>query len=264
MLKNITLGQYFPGDTVVHRLDPRTKILIAILFLVAVFVVRTYYGFLALAILFGIIIALSRVGVRTILRSIKPLLFIIIFTFLLNIFFYTGETILWEWGILHISVQGIEKAIFIAIRLLLLIIATSLLTLTTSPMQLTDGMESLLKPLKKIKFPVHEMAMMMSIAMRFIPTLVEETDRIMKAQTARGAEFDSGNLLKKAKNMIPLLVPLFVGAFKRADELALAMESRCYRGDIGRTKMKTHRLGRNDLWSLVICTASCVLMMVFL
>lgn len=160
--------------------------------------------------------------------------------------------------------QGIEKAIFIAIRLLLLIIATSLLTLTTSPMQLTDGMESLLKPLKKIKFPVHEMAMMMSIAMRFIPTLVEETDRIMKAQTARGAEFDSGNLLKKAKNMIPLLVPLFVGAFKRADELALAMESRCYRGDIGRTKMKTLRLGRIDLWSLVICTASCVLMMVFL
>ncbi len=264
MLKNITLGQYFPGDTVIHRLDPRTKILITILFLVAVFVVRTYFGFLALAVLFGIIAGISKVGGRTILRSVKPLLFIIIFTFLLNILFYSGETILWEWGIFHISVEGIEKAIFIAIRLLLLIIATSLLTLTTSPMQLTDGMESLLKPLKKIKFPVHEMAMMMSIAMRFIPTLVEETDRIMKAQTARGAEFDSGNLLKKAKNMIPLLVPLFVGAFKRADELALAMESRCYRGDIGRTRMKTLRLQKIDLWSLVVCVASCVLMMVFL
>ena len=264
MLKNITLGQYFPGDTVVHRLDPRIKILVALLFLVAVFVVRTMWGFFALAVLFILIIALAKIGPVTILRSIRPLLFIIIFTFVLNILFYSGQTIYWQWGFLTISKEGIEKAVFIAIRLVLLIVATSLLTLTTSPMQLTDGMESLLSPLKKIKFPVHEMAMMMSIAMRFIPTLVEETDRIMKAQTARGAEFDSGKLLKKAKNMIPLLVPLFVGAFKRADELALAMESRCYHGDEGRTRMKVLHLKRMDIWALILMLAASILFMVFL
>lgn len=264
MLKNITLGQYFPGDTVVHRLDPRIKILVALLFLVAVFVVRTMWGFLALAALFILIIVLAKIGPVTILRSIRPLLFIIIFTFVLNILFYSGQTVYWQWGFLTISKEGIEKAVFIAIRLVLLIVATSLLTLTTSPMQLTDGMESLLSPLKKIKFPVHEMAMMMSIAMRFIPTLVEETDRIMKAQTARGAEFDSGNLLKKAKNMIPLLVPLFVGAFKRADELALAMESRCYHGDEGRTRMKVLHLKRMDVWALILMLAANILFMVFL
>ena len=264
MLKNITLGQYFPGDTVIHRLDPRIKILVALLFLVAVFVVRTMWGFLALTVLFTVIIALAKLGPVTILRSIRPLLFIIIFTFILNILFYSGQTVYWQWGFLTISKEGIEKAVFIAIRLVLLIVATSLLTLTTSPMQLTDGLESLLSPLKKIKFPVHEMSMMMSIAMRFIPTLIEETDRIMKAQTARGAEFDSGNLLKKAKNMIPLLVPLFVGAFKRADELALAMESRCYHGDEGRTRMKVLRLKRMDVWALVLMIAASVLFMVFL
>ena len=264
MLKNITLGQYFPGDTVVHRLDPRIKILVALLFLVAVFVVRTMWGFFALAVLFILIIALANIGPVTILRSIRPLLFIIIVTFVLNILFYSGQTIYWQWGFLTISKEGIEKAVFIAIRLVLLIVATSLLTLTTSPMQLTDGMESLLSPLKKIKFPVHEMAMMMSIAMRFIPTLVEETDRIMKAQTARGAELDSGNLLKKAKNMIPLLVPLFVGAFKRADELALAMESRCYHGDEGRTRMKVLHLKRMDIWALILMLAASILFMVFL
>ena len=264
MLKNITLGQYYPGDTVVHRLDPRIKILVALLFLVAVFVVRTMWGFFALAVLFILIIALAKIGPVTILRSIRPLLFIIIFTFVLNILFYSGQTIYWQWGFLTISKEGIEKAVFIAIRLVLLIVATSLLTLTTSPMQLTDGMESLLSPLKKIKFPVHEMAMMMSIAMRFIPTLVEETDRIMKAQTARGAELDSGNLLKKAKNMIPLLVPLFVGAFKRADELALAMESRCYHGDEGRTRMKVLHLKRMDIWALILMLAASILFMVFL
>ena len=263
MLKNITLGQYFPGDTVVHRLDPRIKILVALLFLVAVFVVRTMWGFFALAVLFILIIALAKIGPVTILRSIRPLLFIIIFTFVLNILFYSGQTIYWQWGFLTISKEGIEKAVFIAIRLVLLIVATSLLTLTTSPMQLTDGMESLLSPLKKIKFPVHEMAMM-SIAMRFIPTLVEETDRIMKAQTARGAEFDSGNLLKKAKNMIPLLVPLFVGAFKRADELAIAMECRCYHGDEGRTRMKVLHLKRMDIWALILMLAASILFMVFL
>jgi len=264
MLKNITLGQYYPGNTVIHRLDPRTKLLIALLLLVTIFVVRTFYAFLALAVAIVIVIILAKVGVRTVLRGIKPLLFIIVFTFLLNILFYDGDTILAEWGIIKISVEGIQKAVFIAIRLILLIMATSLLTLTTSPMQLTDGLETLLGPMKKIRFPVHEMSMMMSIAMRFIPTLIDETDRIMKAQTARGAEFDSGNIFKKAKNMIPLLVPLFVGAFKRADELALAMESRCYRGGEGRTRMKVLKMSNIDIYSFIISIPVCVLLMVFL
>ncbi|HBU12093.1 MAG TPA: transporter [Clostridiales bacterium] len=264
MLKNITLGQYYPGDTYVHRLDPRTKLLLTLVLLVTVFLVDTFYGFLALAVFLGVVIAISKVGVKTVLRGLRPLLFIIIFTFALNILFYDGPTVLWEWGVLHISVEGVLKAIFIAIRLMLLIIATSLLTLTTSPMQLTDGMEGLFGPLKRIRFPVHEMAMMMSIAMRFIPTLIDETDRIMKAQTARGAEFDSGNLLKKAKNMIPLLVPLFVSAFKRADELALAMESRCYRGGEGRTRMKVLTMARGDLMAFIVTGACCALLIAFL
>ncbi|BDF57618.1 energy-coupling factor transporter transmembrane protein EcfT [Christensenellaceae bacterium] len=267
MIKNITLGQYFPGNTIVHRLDPRMKIIIALLFLIAVFVVRDWWGFLALGVLFIVITMMAKVGMRTILRSIRPLLFIIIFTFVLNILFFAPQDpshILWQWGIVKISTDGIEKAIFISIRLILLIFATSLLTLTTSPMQLTDGLESLLGPLKKIKFPVHEMAMMMSIAMRFIPTLVDETDRIMKAQTARGAEFDSGNLLKKAKNMIPLLVPLFVGAFKRADELAMAMESRCYHGGEGRTRMKVLRFEKTDWIAAVLMFALCIAFMIWL
>lgn len=264
MLKNITLGQYYPGNTVIHRLDPRTKLLIALLLLVTIFVVDTFYAFAAIAICVVIVIVLARVGVKTVLRGIRPLLFIIVFTFALNILFYDGETVLAEWGVIKMSVEGIQKAIFIAIRLILLIMATSLLTLTTSPMQLTDGLETLLGPMKKIRFPVHEMAMMMSIAMRFIPTLIEETDRIMKAQMARGAEFDSGNILKKAKNMIPLLVPLFVGAFKRADELALAMESRCYRGGEGRTKMKTLKMAGRDIAAFAVSLPVCVLLMVFL
>ncbi len=263
MLKNITLGQYYPADTPIHRLDPRTKLVLVLLLLVTIFVVSTFYAFGAIAVFLIAVTLISRVGIRTVLRGIKPLLFIIIFTFALNIFFYNGETVLWEFGVLKISVEGIEKAIFIAVRLILLIMATSIMTLTTSPMELTDGMEGLLSPLRKIRFPVHEMAMMMSIAMRFIPTLIDETDRIMKAQTARGAEFDSGNILKKAKNMIPLLVPLFVSAFKRADELALAMESRCYKGGEGRTRMKILKMGGNDAWAFVICGALCALLMVF-
>ena len=259
MLKNITLGQYFPGDTVIHRLDPRIKILVALLFLVAVFVVRTMWGFLALTVLFAVIIALAKLGPVTILRSIRPLLFIIIFTFILNILFYSGQTVYWQWGFLTISKEGIEKAVFIAIRLVLLIVATSLLTLTTSPMQLTDGLESLLRPLKAIRFPVHEMAMMMSIALRFIPTLAEEADRIRKAQAARGADFDTGGLFKRAASLIPLLVPLFVGAFRRAEELATAMEARCYHGGEGRTKLTVMHMGGRDYISLLIMVAAYLL-----
>lgn len=264
MLKNITLGQYYPGDSLIHRLDPRTKLMIALLLLITIFVVKTFWAFGVIAVLLCVVIGIAGVGVKTVLRGIKPLLFIIIFTFVLNILFYDGEHVIWEYGVLKISVEGIQKAVFIAIRLVLLIMATSLLTLTTSPMQLTDGLESLAGPLKKIRVPVHEMAMMMSIAMRFIPTLIDETDRIMKAQTARGAEFDSGNIFKKAKNMVPLLVPLFVGAFKRADELALAMESRCYRGGEGRTRMKVLSMARRDVVSLVVSVGACVVLMIWL
>ncbi len=292
MLKNITLGQYYPGNTTIHKMDPRIKIIIALLMLIAVFLINTFWGFIGFGVFVFCIIGIAKVGVKNVLRGIKPLLFIIIFTFVLNIFFYksemtlktwdiiqlpseavitTGTTVtipadlmLVQWGVVSISVGGVINAIVIALRLVLLIMATSLLTLTTSPMQLTDGIEKLADPLKKIKFPVHEMAMMMSIAMRFIPTLSEETDRIMKAQTARGAEFDSGNIIKRAKNMIPLLVPLFVGAFKRADELALAMEARCYKGGEGRTRLKVLRIKKRDVIALVVGSAVCGVIMVLL
>lgn len=263
MLKNITLGQYFPGDSVIHVMDPRMKIILSLMMIVVVFLVNSLWGFAVLAVFLGVVIVLARVGPASVLRSIRPLWFIIVFTFILNIFFYPGETVLAQWGSVKLTQEGVMKAILIVLRLMFLIFSTSILTLTTSPMQLTDGMESLMKPLNKIRFPVHEMAMMMSIALRFIPTLAEETDRIMKAQMARGAEFDSGNLIKKAKNMIPLLVPLFVSAFKRADELALAMESRCYKGGEGRTKMKILHMAGCDWISLGITSAVLALLVVF-
>ena len=199
MLKNITLGQYFPGDSLVHSLDPRMKIVLTLALIIVVFLVESIFGFIVLAAFIALVTILARVGAASVLRSIRPLLFIIIFTFILNMFFYNGQTVLWQWGAVRLTEEGIYKAVLIVLRLTFLIFSTSLLTLTTSPMQLTDGMESLMKPLSKIKFPVHEMAMMMSIALRFIPTLAEETDRIMKAQMARGAEFDSGNLIKKSQ-----------------------------------------------------------------
>lgn len=290
MLKNITLGQYYPADTPIHRLDPRTKIILALLLLITVFLINTCWGYIIFAVFVAIVAAISKVGFKTVLRGVKPLLFIIIFTFVLNIFFSTspmdmkkwdliqfpadkvtveGQNVIippdWylvEWGWFRISVVGLLRAITIAVRLVLLIMATSLLTLTTSPMQLTDGLESLMNPLRKIGFPVHEMAMMISIAIRFIPTLIDETDRIMKAQTARGAEFDTGNLLVRAKNMVPLLVPLFVSAFKRADELATAMEARCYHGGEGRTKMRVLRMGKEDVIAFCICVPLCLLLII--
>ncbi len=263
MLKNITLGQYFPGDSVIHNLDPRMKIILSLMLIIVVFLVESLWGFAVLALFLGMVIVMAHVGAASVLRSIKPLLFIIVFTFVLNVFFYPGQTILAQWGSVKLTEEGILKAVLIVLRLMFLIFSTSILTLTTSPMQLTDGMESLMKPLNKVNFPVHEMAMMMSIALRFIPTLAEETDRIMKAQMARGAEFDSGNLLKKAKNMVPLLVPLFVSAFKRADELALAMESRCYKGGEGRTKMKVLHMAGRDWASLGITAAVMAILVVF-
>lgn len=255
MIKNITLGQYFPGNSVIHKLDPRVKIIIALALIVIIFILKSVIGYGVLTALLITVILVSRVSFRVILKGIRPLWFIILFTVVLNAFFYNGKTIIFQWEFLKLTWEGIQQAILIAVRLIYLIAFTSLLTLTTSPMEITDALEQLLKPLKVIKFPAHELAMMMSIAMRFIPTLLEETDKIMKAQTARGAEFDSGNILAKAKNMVPLLVPLFVSAFKRADELALAMESRCYRGGNNRTRMKVLHMAKRDYVAFGIMAA---------
>ena len=252
MIKNVALGQYFPGNSVIHKLDPRMKLMLIIAAIVAIFLAHTWVGYVVMFAFLIAVIIISRVSVKFVLRGLKPLWFIIILTFVLNTFFYTEGEIIASWWIIKISQQGLFNAIRLAVRLVLLIMTTTMLTLTTSPIALTDGLESLLKPLRIIKFPVHELAMMMTIAMRFIPTLLEETDKIMKAQTARGAEFDSGNIIKRAKGMVPLLVPLFVSAFRRADELAFAMEARCYNGGEGRTKMKVLHLHYRDFISAAV------------
>ncbi len=257
-MKNVALGQYFPGSSLMHRLDPRVKLLLTIAIIVLIFFVHTYWGYLAVLAMLMLAVACSRISVKFVLKGIKPMWFVILLTFVMNIFFLTGEKILWEWGIIKIYWEGIEKAIELAIRLILLVMCSTILTLTTSPKEITDALESLLRPLKVIRFPVHEMALMMSIALRFIPTLMEETDRIMKAQTARGASFDSGGLMEKAKGMIPILVPLFVSAFKRADELALAMEARCYHGGDNRTRMKVFHVQLRDYLALLLFAGLCV------
>ena len=237
MLNNFTFGQFFPGQSVIHRLDPRCKLVCTVLYLVLLFVVNTWVGFAVSAAYMAVVIAVSKIPVGNVLRGVKPILPIMAITALLNLFFIDGNRVL-DWGIIHISWEGIYFAIKMIIRLAILIVGTSMLTYTTSPIALTDGMEKGLRPLQKIHLPVHEVTMMMSIALRFIPILMEETDKIMKAQIARGADFESGNLIQKAKNMIPLLVPLFISAFRRADDLAMAMEARCYHGGDSRTQMK--------------------------
>ena len=237
MLKDITLGQFFPGDTLAHKLDPRTKLLVTVLYVVALFTAKSYIAYGVLILTLIVAVRISRVGAKALFKGLKPVLFIIAFTALLNLF-YTPGTELCHFWIFRITIEGVRAAITMMLRITLLIMGTFLLTYTTSPIRLTDGLESLLGPLKKIKVPVHELAMMMSIALRFIPTLIEETDKIMKAQIARGADFESGNIFKRAKAMVPLLVPLFISAFRRANDLAMAMEARCYRGGEGRTKMK--------------------------
>ena len=239
MISDITLGQFFPGFSVIHKLDPRTKIILSVLFIVAIFVANNVAAFLLLTLAVIVTIALSRISFKVIFKGIKPIIFILIFTAFLNLFLTTGEgEPLVQFWVIKIYKEGIVRAFFMAYRVILLIIGTSiLLTYTTSPIALTDGLESLLSPLKAIKVPVHLFAMMMSIALRFIPTLVEETEKIMNAQKSRGADFSSGGLVKRAKALIPILIPLFVSSFKRADELATAMECRCYRGDKNRTKM---------------------------
>ena len=252
MIGNITLGQYFPGDSVAHRLDPRAKLVLTVALVTTVFLAR---GVLGYALIFGFCAGAalaSRVSVRVMLRAVRPILYIVAITFAINLFFAPGGDVIFRWAFVTITDQGLRTASYMAVRLILLVFGTQLLTLTTSPISLTDGMESLMKPLSKLGFPAHELAMMMSIALRFIPTLLEEADKIMKAQMARGADFQSGNLIARARAMIPLLVPLFVSAFRRADELALAMEARCYRGGEHRTRMKVLRFARLDLWAGLI------------
>lgn len=253
MLKDITLGQYFPGKSVIHRLDPRTKLILLIVYIVVLFLAKSWvtYGILFLTLAFTI--KVSTIPPKAIVRGLKPLVMILIFTGVLNLFFTKEGRILVEWGFITISTGGILRAVQMMARILMLISATFLLTYTTSPIALTDGLESLMNPLKKVKVPVHELSMMMCIALRFIPTLIEETDKIMSAQKARGADFETGSLIQRAKALIPILVPLFISAFRRADELATAMECRCYQGGEGRTKMKMLRYHREDLKAFAVC-----------
>lgn len=249
MLKDITLGQYFPGDTVVHRLDPRTKLLLVIIYIVGLFNSVGWASYAFVILVTALSMAISKIKPRSALKGLKPLVIIIILTAVLNIFYTDGTPIVEGW---IITWEGIERAVMMSLRIILLIVGTFMLTYTTSPIALTDGLEIMMSPLKKIKIPVHEMSMMMSMALRFIPTLIEETDKIMSAQKARGADFDSGNLFQRAKALLPILVPLFVSALRRADELAVAMESRCYHGGEGRTRMKQLKMQGIDAWALVL------------
>ncbi|HEX3027759.1 MAG TPA: energy-coupling factor transporter transmembrane component T [Clostridia bacterium] len=246
MLKNITIGQYYPGSSPLHKADPRTKIIIAFIFVVALILINTLPGFVMYSLFTLGAIIISNVPLKYTLKGLKPILFVIIFAAVLNIFFNSSGKELFKYGFIHITDQGLHSALIMIFRITLLVVGVSLLTLTTTPIMLTDGIEKLMKPLNRIGLPVHEIAMMMTIALRFIPTLLEETDKIMKAQAARGADFDTGNIIQRAKSFIPVLVPLFISAFRRADELAIAMESRCYRGSVGRTRMKVLRYGKID------------------
>lgn len=252
MIRDITIGQYYPVNSVLHKLDPRIKIIATMMFVVELFVFDSFLGYVLMAAGLGAVILASHVPLRHILKGLRPVLFLLIFTILLNTIHATGDNVLVEWGFVRITVEGLINAAFLAIRLIMLIIGSSLLTFTTTPSELTDGIEKLCAPLKVFKVPVHEMAMMMSIALRFIPILVEETDKIMKAQQARGANFDTGSIVQKAKSLVPLLVPLFVSAFRRANDLAMAMEARCYRGGKGRTKMKPLRFGGKDYLTMAV------------
>lgn len=256
MIRDITLGQYYPGDSWIHKLDPRTKIISVFVFIISLFIVNDFWGFLIATLVLGVTIGISKVPLKFILRGLKPIFIIIIFTFVINMFMTKGTTLI-EIGFLTITREGLYRALFMAARLILLIIGSSLLTFTTKPINLTDGIEKLLNPLRRFGVPAHELAMMMTIALRFIPTLLEETDKIMKAQMARGADFESGNIMQRAKSLIPLLVPLFISAFRIAQDLAMAMEARCYRGGENRTRMNMMKPGSRDV-------VAAVLMLIFL
>ena len=251
MIRDITLGQYYPGNSWIHRLDPRVKILATILYIVALFVVKDFIGFATAFVGLVAVTAISKVPVSFILRGLKPVFLIILFTFVINMFMIKGEVLVSLW-FLEITREGLRTAVFMGVRLVLLIIGSSLLTLTTKPISLTDGIEALLSPFRRFGLPAHELAMIMTIALRFIPTLLEETDKIMKAQQARGADFESGNIINRAKALIPILVPLFISAFRIAQELAMAMEARCYGGNVKRTRMNGMKLCSRDLAASVI------------
>ena len=263
MLKDITLGQYFPGNSVIHKLDPRAKLIGLVVYIVALFLAVNWVSYALMAAFLLIVIKISTIPAKSFIRGMKPLAMILIFTGILNLFFTDGGNVLVDFWFITITSEGLKRAIFMIIRILLLISGTFLLTYTTSPISLTDGLEALMNPLKKIKVPVHELSMMMCIALRFIPTLIEETDKIMCAQKARGADFESGTLMEKARALVPILVPLFISAFRRADELATAMECRCYQGGEGRTKMKLLRYTRWDFEAFaiaaVVLAAICLL-----
>ena len=246
MIKDITIGQYIPGETFVHKLDPRTKILLSILFIVSLFIVDKFIGYVLIIGFLALTVYVAKLPPRYLYKGLKPVFFLIIFTAVLNIFMFKGtvDTLIFQLGFIKVYSEGLRTAAFMALRLILLIMGTSVLTLTTSPIELTNGIEKLLRPIGKDK--AHELAMMMTIALRFIPTLMDETDKIMMAQKARGADFESGGLIQKAKSLIPLLVPLFISSFRRADELSMAMESRAYRGGIGRTRMKELKFSNKD------------------
>ena len=251
MLRDITLGQYYPGGSVIHRLDARTKIIATLLYIVELFVVNNFLGFIIAAVGLFAVIAVSKVPLKFIFRGLTAVFLIIAFTFVINLFMVDGR-VLWQWKFLKITEEGVSRAFFMAVRLILLIIGSSVMTLTTKPIELTDGLEKLLKPFSKIGLPSHELALMMTIALRFIPTLMEETDKIIKAQQARGADFESGNLLQRAKNLVPILIPLFVSSFRIASDLALAMEARCYHGGDGRTRMNEIHFHRGDAVAAVL------------
>lgn len=255
MLRDITLGQYYQTDSLIHRLDPRVKLVTTICYIISLFIVDNFIGYAIAGLFLALVIKLSKVPPKYIVRGMKSIIFLLFIAVAFNLFLTPGETTLVSFWKLRITKEGVRLAAFMAIRLVFLIMGSSIMTLTTTPNNLTDGMERLLGPLKKIKVPVHEISMMMSIALRFIPILLEETDKIMKAQIARGADFESGNLLKKAKSMVPLLVPLFISAFRRANDLAMAMEARCYRGGEHRTKMKPLVYRKRDAlaYGMVVC-----------
>ena len=262
MIRDITLGQYYPANSILHRLDARTKFIGTMVFVVSVFVFHSFFGYGVATLFLAAMIVLSKVPVKFMFKGLRSIIFILMITVVFNIFLTPGE-ILWHWGILKVTREGLVVAGKMAIRLTYLVIGSSLMTLTTTPNQLTDGLESLMKPLSYLKVPVHEIAMMMSIALRFIPILLEETDKIMKAQIARGADFESGNIIQKAKALVPLLVPLFVSAFRRANDLAMAMEARCYHGGGGRTQMKPLKYKGRDYLAFLILAAYMAVGIVF-
>ena len=254
MIKNITIGQHYPTESYIHRLDPRVKLLGVLVYITMLLMVSSIWGYLIAGLCLALMIYASNVPVRYMLRGLRAILMIMLFTAVLNVFFTPGEHLIFEFWVIRMTWEGVGVMVQMGVRLTMLVIGSSILTLTTSPLQLSDAMEYLLKPLSKIGVPSHEIAMMMTIALRFIPTLMEEMDKIMKAQMARGADFDTGGIIKKAKSLIPLLVPLFISSFRRADELAVAMEARCYRGDVNRTKMKQLKLVSWD-YTAMVCIA---------